>query len=140
MKLFSIAMLGLLFSINVWSFESGSYSGSNTEMECWLDLEKQTDSVRVQYQCVTPDGLVIESQGFQTYAFGSFSQEVEDETGRYLVSGSGSDQLLEYKIVKLTSNNSTWLEQIKNLGDSKIHYNMSLDDNFFINMTFTKDN
>lgn len=139
MKNVCLFTVGILLSFSTWSFETGSYSGINKDISCNVDLEQRTDRVLVQYDCITPGGLVLESEGVQTYMFGNFSEEVEDESGRYLVKGSGSDQLLEYMIVKL-SNNSTWLEQIKNLGNSKIHYNMSLDNDYFINLTLTKNN
>lgn len=139
MKNLCIFTICILLSFNAWSFETGSYSGINKDISCNVDLEQRTDRVLVQYDCITPGGLVLESEGVQSYMFGNFSEEVEDESGRYLVSGSASEQLLEYKIVKL-SNNSTWLEQIKNLGNNKIHYNMSLDNDYFINLTLTKDN
>lgn len=134
-----ILMSGILFSFNAWSFESGSYTGVNEDIECKLDLEQKTDRVLIQYNCVTSGGLILQSEGVQTYLFGKFSEEVEDDSGRYLVEGSGSDQLLEYKITKLSANNSTWLEQIKNLGDNKIHYSMSLDADSFIDLTLTKE-
>lgn len=135
-----ILMSGILFSFNAWSFESGSYTGVNEDIECKLDLEQKTDRVLIQYNCVTSGGLILQSEGVQTYLFGKFSEEVEDDSGRYLVEGSGSDQLLEYKITKLSANNSTWLEQIKNLGNNKIHYNMSLDADSFIDLTLFKEN
>lgn len=139
MKNLAIFTMGFLFTFNAWSFESGSYTGINKDIQCNLDLEQGTDRVLVQYDCVTSTGLILQSEGVQTYHYGNYSEEVEDESGRYLVKGSASDQLLEYIIVKLSENNSTWLEQIKNLGNNQIHYDMALDNDYWINLTLTKE-
>ena len=140
MKKLSLFTLGFLFTFSAWSFESGTYSGINKDIMCNIDLEQKTDRVLFKYNCVTQSGVVIESEGAQTYMFGTVSEEVEDESGRYLVTSSGSDQLLEYRIVKLSEQNSTWLEQIKNLGDNAIQFIMALDNDYLINVDLTKDN
>jgi len=119
---------------NVWSFESGKYFGENKDIKCEVYIEQQADRALVDYDCLTTEGTILQSGLTQTYMFGSFSQEVQDTSGTYIVSGSGSDKLLEYKIVKTSDNNRTWLEQIKNLGTGKINYLMSFDTDVWIDL------
>lgn len=134
MKKSLLLVFSFLIAQNVWSFESGKYVGSNKDIQCEMYIEQQADRALVDYECLTAEGVILQSGTTQTYMFGSFGQEVEDESGTYIESGFGSDQLLEYKIVKTSDNDRTWLEQIKNLGNSNIHYLMSFDNENWIDL------
>lgn len=116
------------------AFIDGLYEGKSSTEVCQMSLKNVSQGVAIEYHCVSNDGMVFETSGPQLYAFGSTSNQYQDDSGTYLVTTFGNSQKLEYKIVKLSDNNSTWLESINQKSENQIHFGVSLDDQFLVDM------
>lgn len=128
-----------LMMLNVgYAFESGSYSGESEDIKCVAEVEQLNDRVLFEYHCQKASGLILETAGKQAYLFGSYAKEEEDDSGRYLVRGYGSEKVIEYTITKINELQSTWTERVINLEEGKIHFKMALDNDSWINLVLEK--
>ena len=124
-KLFFICLF-LFFSLTSNAFEVGNYLGKNENATCKAILNKNEDKILFKYECILSSGLVIESALYQSYPIGHKTDVVEDDSGRYRVSLLGSEELLEYRIDRLSGEPMTWLEQISQINKGQIHYLIQL--------------